>query len=269
MDVQSPVLDAVPGALLLSTAAGICSGIGGVAAIAISGTHMGLERLALWQGAIGALLLFFGGFDILPEAAAGISVWRAITFFCFGFVGMWSVGRLVRVLWGGWGGGIGGEMGGCGYVIFACLSLHNLLEGISICLAAHEGIDKGLGLATAVGFENIPEGVAISLPLYYATGRKGMAVRLAFLSGLMEPVGVLFAGVFLRSSLTQRLISSLLAMVAGIMVYASLIEMLPVALKNIGSPRLAVLSAWLGVGVLSASLVQPLLMYHGRVGSVS
>ena len=47
----------------------------------------------------------------------------------------------------------------------------------------------GAALAVAIALHNIPEGICVSMPIYYATGSKLKAFFWAFLSGLSEPIG--------------------------------------------------------------------------------
>ena len=47
----------------------------------------------------------------------------------------------------------------------------------------------GLFSALAIAIHNFPEGIAVSVPLSFATGNKKKAMGLSFLSGLTEPVG--------------------------------------------------------------------------------
>lgn len=44
-------------------------------------------------------------------------------------------------------------------------------------------------IAVAIAIHNIPEGIAVSVPIYYATGSRKKAFGWSFLSGLAEPVG--------------------------------------------------------------------------------
>lgn len=151
---------------------------------------------------------------------------------------------------------------------FLSLSAHNLLEGMSILLAAQDGMDKGVRLAAAVGIENFPEGVAIALPILYATRCPKTAVRLAFVSGMLEPAGVLLVGVFLRPWMSQSVASSLLAIISGILASLALLQILPLAIRTSSNLRASEFSAWCGIGVISATLLQPLCMFHARVGAV-
>jgi ZIP family zinc transporter len=47
----------------------------------------------------------------------------------------------------------------------------------------------GLTIAVAVALHNIPEGVSVSVPIFYATGKRKKAFVHSMLSGLAEPVG--------------------------------------------------------------------------------
>ena len=46
----------------------------------------------------------------------------------------------------------------------------------------------GVAIAAAIAIHNIPEGIAVSIPVYYATGDRKKAFKLSLLSGLAEPV---------------------------------------------------------------------------------
>lgn len=155
-----------------------------------------------------------------------------------------------------------------GLTTFFSLSAHNLLEGMSILLAAHEGLEKGIRLAAAVSLENFPEGMMIALPIMYATGCPVTAVRLALCSGMVEPLGVLILGVILRPWMSQPLVSSLLAVIAGIFASLSVMVILPLAVKTANLQNNGEFNKWIAFGVIFATLFQPLLIYHGRVGLI-
>jgi zinc transporter, ZIP family len=157
-----------------------------------------------------------------------------------------------------------------GQAVFVCLSAHNLLEGMSILVAAHDGVEKGVRMAAAVSLENVPEGLAIALPILYATRSPRTAVRLALYSGMGEPAGVLLAAAFVtaRPGVSQAVVSSLLAVISGILVSLALGQILPLAVKRSSRGRNAELNAWCAVGIIAATIFQPLLMFHGRVGAV-
>ncbi len=114
------------------------------------------------------------------------------------------------------------------------IGIHNLPEGLATFLAALEDPQLGVAIAVAIALHNIPEGVSVSVPIYYATGKRRKAFFYSFLSGLAEPVGagiaylaILFFAGGPGGVLPPQLTGILFGGVAGIMVYISLDELLP------------------------------------------
>jgi zinc transporter ZupT len=155
-----------------------------------------------------------------------------------------------------------------GLTIFVSLSLHNMAEGLTIMLASQDGVEKGIRLACAISLENFPEGFFCALPLLFATRCRRTACSLALLAGMFEALGVLLFGVFFRPWVSQVFVSSLLASIAGILVYVAIGVVLPLAVKTASVQRRAEFNAWIAIGVISATMIQPMLMYHARVGAV-
>ncbi|MBN2509126.1 MAG: ZIP family metal transporter, partial [Spirochaetales bacterium] len=101
---------------------------------------------------------------------------------------------------------------------------------------------------------NIPEGLAVSAPIFYATKSRKKAFVLSMLSGLAEPVGALIGYFVLRSIFTETTFGVIFAAVAGIMVYISLDELLPTA-EEYGEHHLAIGSLIGGMMVMAVSLL--------------
>ena len=90
----------------------------------------------------------------------------------------------------------------------------------------------GASLAVAIAIHNIPEGIAVALPVYYATNSKLKAFLIGFASGLTEPIGGLLAYLILRwtvasnEDVTESFgFAFMFALVAGMMVYISFVEL--------------------------------------------
>jgi len=141
--------------------------------------------------------------------------------------------------------------------IFVALSLviHNFPEGIAaFTTAMTSGLSVAIPITIAIAIHNIPEGIAVSVPIYHATGNKKKAFWLSFLSGLTEPLGALVAFLFLMPFWSPLLNGIIMAVVAGIMVYISVDELLPTAEKY-GEHHISISGLIAGMIVMAMSLL--------------
>jgi ZIP family zinc transporter len=141
-----------------------------------------------------------------------------------------------------------------GTFVALAVALHNFPEGLATFLITLEDPALGVAVAVAIAIHNIPEGIAVSVPIYYATGKKGKAFSYSFFSGLAEPLGALLGYFALRPFLTDTALGVIFAGVAGIMVFISLDELLPAA-REYGKPHLAIYGLIAGMAVMAASLL--------------
>lgn len=109
------------------------------------------------------------------------------------------------------------------------IAIHNFPEGIATVASAFGDTGIATSVALAVAIHNIPEGIAVALPLLYGTGNRRKAFGWATLSGLAEPLGAIVGMLILLPFLSPTLLAVLFATVAGIMVYISFDELLPMA----------------------------------------
>ena len=117
----------------------------------------------------------------------------------------------------------------------------------------------GTGITFAIALHNIPEGIAVAIPIYYATHSKGKALLFATLSGLSEVLGALLCivvtSVFgIDMSATSIAFPLILSAVAGIMIYISLDELLPTAEKY-GKHHIAIGGVVAGMAIMAISLL--------------
>jgi len=134
------------------------------------------------------------------------------------------------------------------------IAIHNFPEGLATFTAALKDPSLGVSIAVAIAIHNIPEGIAVSVPVYYATGSRKKAFFYSFLSGLAEPVGAAIGYLILLRFFTDMLFGVLFAVVAGIMVFISLDELLPTA-EEYGEHHLAIYGLIAGMLVMALSLL--------------
>lgn len=134
------------------------------------------------------------------------------------------------------------------------IAIHNFPEGIATFVATLEDANVGLAIAVAIALHNIPEGVSVSVPIYYATGSRTRAFGLSVLSGLAEPAGALIGYLLLRHILNEAVMGVLFGVVAGIMVFISLDELLPTA-REYGKGHEVLYGLVTGMTVMAVSLL--------------
>ncbi|MBN2547684.1 MAG: ZIP family metal transporter [Anaerolineales bacterium] len=132
-----------------------------------------------------------------------------------------------------------------GMLIAIGITLHNLPEGIAVGAGYMHQPRFGYFIALAIMLHNIPEGIATALPLCKGGACRSDALRVAFLSGMAEPVGALAAALFLKSF--QSLIPGALAFAGGVMVFITLDELIPVAREH-GHQH------WTALGIICGSI---------------
>ncbi|EAL43669.1 permease family protein [Entamoeba histolytica HM-1:IMSS-B] len=113
------------------------------------------------------------------------------------------------------------------------ICLHNFPEGIAVYMACLHGVESGLPLMLVIAGHNIPEGLAVAAPVYSSTGSKWEAFKWALISGVCEPFGALTVGALFYPFLTPSAIEICLCGVSGIMVFMSIVELIPSSLKYI------------------------------------
>lgn len=134
------------------------------------------------------------------------------------------------------------------------IAIHNFPEGLATFISALKQPSLAIPVAVAIAIHNIPEGIAVSVPVYYATGKKKKAFLYSFLSGLSEPVGAIIGYLILRPFISDTLLGIVFAGVAGIMVFISLDELLPSA-REYGEHHLSIYGLVSGMVVMAISLL--------------
>ena len=141
-----------------------------------------------------------------------------------------------------------------GFISMLAIGLHNFPEGIAVFMAGFSDLALGVSVAVAITMHNIPEGIAVAMPIYFATGSKKEALKYSFYSGVAEPVGALLAFLVLRPFINDFLLGAIFAMVAGIMLYIAIEELIPSS-RQYGCNRLALLGTFAGICIMPLSYI--------------
>jgi ZIP family zinc transporter len=133
------------------------------------------------------------------------------------------------------------------------IAIHNFPEGLAVFAGGLLNLKLGIAIAVAIALHNIPEGIAVSVPVYAATGSRRKAFFWSALSGLAEPLGAVVAALFLYPFLNQTVLGFILSVVAGIMVFISIDELIPTS-RSCGHEHLSIAGFIVGMMVMALSL---------------
>ncbi len=254
--------------------AGLATGIGGLVAFINHGKHVRGILLSLGLGFSGGLMIYVSLTELMVEAQALLKNhtswggWGALAAFAGG-AGFAALLDLVvpeaenphearsveefshaevanpeeRA-----------RLGRAGLLFALIIGIHNFPEGLATLIAGLDGTATGITIAVAIGLHNIPEGIAIAIPLCYATGNRKKAFGYSVLAGLAEPAGAVVGYLILYPFLGPVLMAILYAGVAGIMIYITFDEMLPMAARY-GNHHIMMAGLVLGMLVMAASML--------------
>lgn len=215
-------------ALLIAWAAAAMTMLGWLLAVSRPSWR---PRTAGWMLLIAALaMLGVSVVELLPSA------WQS------------GLGRLAFAAWVGLGACVVGalhvgarrlRLGGTdlqrsAVIIAVALGIHNVPEGAAPYAAALLSLQGGLVVAVGLGLHNIAEGLAVSTPVLAGGGTRRRAFWLTLIATLGEAGGALIAFA-LTFSITGTAAGGLIALVAGIMITVSFLELLPAAVRLLGS----------------------------------
>jgi ZIP family zinc transporter len=134
------------------------------------------------------------------------------------------------------------------WLFVIAITLHNFPEGMAVGVGFAGGdLENGRSLAAGILLQNIPEGLAVATSLLVIGYGRAQAFFIAFLTGLVEPVGGLFGSSMV--SLAEPLMPWTLGFAAGAMVFIISDEVIPETHRG-DYKTLATFSLMLGVVVM-------------------
>jgi len=248
-------------ALILTTIAGLSTGIGSIIAFFIRKPKM--IYLSFGLGFSAGVMIYVSFAELLPNGVEGVGeVYGVISF----FIGIIFIGLIDMLIPESENPHYYKELSDIvevqedttlmrtGLFTALAIGIHNFPEGLATFGTAISDTKLGMIIALAIAIHNIPEGISVSVPIFYATGDRKKAFIYSFLSGIAEPVGAIIGFSILLPFLSEGLLSSLSAFIAGIMVYISMDELLPMA-HRYGHSHTVIFGIVLGMFIMALSLL--------------
>ncbi|MFC1659349.1 ZIP family metal transporter [Pseudomonadota bacterium] len=111
--------------------------------------------------------------------------------------------------------------------------LHGLPIGLAIFFGSLINMNcVGISVAIAAAVHNIPKGMFVAVPMYHATNSNKKALFYTFISSIVELSGAILGLLFLNVLLTEIVLGVLFIIVAGMMLYIAIDELLPISRCN-------------------------------------
>ncbi len=248
-------------ALLLTVIAGLSTGIGSAIAYFIKKPKVAYLSFSL--GLSAGVMIYISFMELLPGSFKAVGeVWGLVAFF-IGIAAIALIDLLIpepenpheyKGLDAPTGPRKDNYLMRTGMLTALAIGIHNFPEGLATFTMALSDIRLGIFIAIAIAIHNIPEGIAVSVPIFYATSNKNKAFFYSFLSGISEPVGAIIGYLILLPFLTPAVLAATLAFIAGVMIYISLDELLPMA-HRYGHGHLVIAGIVLGMLIMAVSLL--------------
>ncbi len=246
-------------AIIMTAIAGLSTGIGGLTVYCSK--KMNKKFLSFTLGISAGVMIYISFVELFAKAGTGLGVIygeilgaiiNAVAFFFgIGFVAL--VDRLIP------DGAVKksdgtGKLMRTGMITAVALSVHNFPEGMATFVSALQSPSLAVPIVVAIAIHNIPEGIAVAVPIFYGTKNRNKAFLYSLLSGLTEPLGAVIGYLILMPFMNETVNCVIFSVVAGIMVFIAVDELLPAA-QEYGEHNLSVLGLVVGMMVMAASLI--------------
>ena len=141
-----------------------------------------------------------------------------------------------------------------GFMTALAIGIHNFPEGLATFTSSLKDPHLGIAIAAAIAIHNIPEGIATSVPIYYSSGSRKKAFLVSFFSGITEPLGAIIGYLILRPFFNDAVFGVLFGVIAGIMIFISIEELLPMA-REYEKSKVTIIGTILGMAIIAVSLL--------------
>ncbi len=248
-------------ALMLTIFAGLSTGLGSIIALFAKATNT--KFLSLSLGFSAGVMLYVSFIEIFSKAQEYLTLAQGDILGCWLTVTAFFAGILIIALIDFFIPSTESDIGSTnkkqnlsrmGIMTALAIAIHNFPEGMATFTSAIKDPYLGIAIAVAIAIHNIPEGIATSLPIYFSTGKKGKAFLISFLSGITEPIGAVVGYLLLRPFFTDTFFGLLFSAVAGIMVFISLEELIPMA-HEYEKSKITIIGVIIGMAVMAVSLL--------------
>jgi len=241
--------------IIASTLAGLATGVGALPALVFKRVSDNILNTML-GGAAGVMLAATSFSLIVPGIEYGNQTWPGYGVYIVVFGMLFGAVFLDRIdKWLPHEHFVLGHEGPSSslrriWLFIIAITIHNFPEGLAVGVGFGSGdIDAGTSLAIGIGLQNMPEGLAVAMPLIGLGYSRWRAIGIATLTGLVEPIGG-FLGVA-AVTVFHSVLPFGLAFAAGAMLFVISDEIIPETHSK-GKSRLATFGVMIGFVIMMA-----------------
>lgn len=239
--------------ILASTLAGLATGVGALPALVFKSVPDKVLNTML-GGAAGVMLAATSFSLIIPGIEHGDTLWPG--YGVYAIIASMLFGAVVLDRIDKWLPHEHFQLGHEGpsskmkriWLFIIAITIHNFPEGLAVGVGFGSGdVGAGISLATGIGLQNMPEGLAVALPLMTLGYSRWKAIGVATLTGLVEPIGgLLGAGAV---TMFHPILPLGLGFAAGAMLFVISDEIIPETHSK-GKSRLATFGVMIGFVIM-------------------
>jgi zinc transporter, ZIP family len=194
------------------------------------------------------VMLAISFLELIPESIELSSVWVCCIGIVAGTLVMYALDKLIPHIHPGMCRQEQGKnLKNAAIFLLLGIFMHNFPEGMAIGIGAVGGFGLSITIALAIALHDIPEGICTSSPYYHVTGKRLKSFLLSTSTAIPTIVGYLVATVLFQS-IPLQIVGAIIAATAGIMIYISGDELIPVSCNGTnGFSHSTIFSLMLGV----------------------
>lgn len=177
-----------------------------------------------------SVMFFISVFELIPEGISLINSTFKQPFYFIIIIIFYSIGVLIAISINKFIEKNDDNLYRVGVYTSIGLVIHNILEGLVTYLTLKINTNIGIKMAFSIALHNIPEGISVAMPLFHSLkGRRRLFLSLVSL-GLSEVFGALMAFILFKN-INMSVIGELYLVIAGIMTYIAVFELLKESLE--------------------------------------
>lgn len=242
--------------LLLTFLAGACTVLGSLVTFFVKDLKKSYLQFSL--GLSAGVMVYISFIELLPSAIRNLGFLKANLVFFGGIIAVMLIDFLIPHEYIEERVGIkthDKKLMSTGIFTALGIGIHNFPEGLAVFMSSLVDIKLGVAIAFAIALHNVPEGIAVAMPIFYATKSRTKAFWYSFLAGFTEPAGAIVGILVLTPFLNSIVLNFSLAAVAGIMVFISFDELLPLSYEGKGAGyHVSILGIVIGMLIMALSL---------------